>query len=453
MANYYEKQGSLVKLMEGLQRQGWLIYGFNEDQSDSMTDYFHPASWDGIAVKNGYILIVDIYANGSIGGDFIQRSYDHKVAKRIQKLQTLADNHAASKGERANALAMIEKLDKSVVEEILVQGNKPKVKYQKNPGNSKWHIERNGKIVAKGTGIYGFDDVNTWKEESIVFNDFETAKLYHRGWFNFSTPESWAEHIEYQKEQNKKTIKLLDKYFALLDKWDKIVTIKLGEGNQEELVEKTVVEVETIYVAVESDKPTDYVTIGEKWRCACGLEQNKIYKLVNENHIKKLTRVWTKFYGEITVENMIGSKLYGSNDIASYKTEPRKNTKASYFSGTKEDWEDKKFKYIELVPLKNKIEKVVLVKPNTKKSVFKKKREIKKDTKSGINFDTLIKEGEVVDFKHTKTHEMLKVLKLEAKLSIEEFKMFNQYLKSNKIGYYSKYAKGFILTNEEVITA
>lgn len=454
--SYYEKQGSLVNLMSGLQKRGWLIYGFNEDQSDSMTDYFHPASWDGIAVKNGYILVVDVYANGSIGGDFVQRSYDYKIAKRIQKLQTLADNHAASKGERANALTMIEKLDKSVIEDIIVQDDKPEVKYQKNPGNSKWHIERNGKIIAKGVGVFGFDNVNTWREEKVIYDDFEASKEFYPSYFNFTNEEDWKRNQEYRKEDKQKKIKMLDKYFALLGKWDKIATIKIGEG-EEKMIEKTVIEIKTIYVAVESDKPTQYVAIGEKWRRACGLDQNKIYKLVDEKHVAKLTREWTKFYGKITVENMIGSKLYGSNDIATYKPEPRKNTKSSYFSGTKQDWLDGKFRYIELIPLENKIEKTVLVKQSSKKTPSKKKstskKEIKDLTESNLDFEALIQEGEIVEFEHTKTHEMLKVLKLATRLSKESFKEFNQYLKKNGIGYYSKYAKGFVLANENVQAA
>lgn len=458
--SYYEKQGSLVSLMEGLQKRGWLIYGFNEDKSDMMTDYWHPASWDGIAVKNGYILVVDVYSNGSIGGDFIHRSYDHKLAKRIQKLQALADNHAASEGERANALAMIEKLDKSVVEEILVQGDKPEVKYQKNPGNSKWHIERNGKIVAKGTGVYAFDNVNTWREEKIIFDDFEVAKHAHASYFNFSTAEAWAESLKWIREKQKDKIKKLDKYFALLEKWDNVATIKLGEGDQEAMIEKTITEIETIYVAVVSDKPTDYVTIGEQWRRTCGLEQYKVYKLTEDKqHVKMLTRQWKKFYGDVNIKNMLGAKRHGSNDIVAYKPEPRGNTNASYFSGTEKDWEDGKFRYVELVPLENKIERTVLVPQKTKKASSKKakanvtKPETNTKDNTSVDFEELIQNGKMIDYEHTKTHEMLKVVKLDTHLPKEDFKALRQYLKDNDIGYYSSYAKGIVLAKSEDNTA
>lgn len=72
---YGDKQDSLVAIMEGLQFRGWSIYGYKEDKSDLMTDYFDPARWDGIAVKNGYILVVDCgYGGGTIGGSFIHRA-------------------------------------------------------------------------------------------------------------------------------------------------------------------------------------------------------------------------------------------------------------------------------------------------------------------------------------------------------------------------------------------
>ncbi len=53
--------------------------------------------------------------------------------------------------------------------------------------------------------------------------------------------------------------------------------------------------------------------------------------------------------------------------------------------------------------------------------------------------------GNIIDFKHTQTGEDLKVLKLNKRLTKEEFKNFNEWLQSEDKGYYSKFAKGFIL--------
>jgi len=60
------------------------------------------------------------------------------------------------------------------------------------------------------------------------------------------------------------------------------------------------------------------------------------------------------------------------------------------------------------------------------------------------DFDSLIDQGEIVDFERTDKKGVIeKVLKI--KTAIEDFKGFNQYMKSNKMGYYSRFAKGFIL--------
>jgi len=64
------------------------------------------------------------------------------------------------------------------------------------------------------------------------------------------------------------------------------------------------------------------------------------------------------------------------------------------------------------------------------------------------DYTSLIKQGEVVDFNRTDGKGVEKVLKIKAE--IEDFRSFNQYMKSNKIGYYSRIAKGFILYKEYV---
>jgi hypothetical protein len=62
------------------------------------------------------------------------------------------------------------------------------------------------------------------------------------------------------------------------------------------------------------------------------------------------------------------------------------------------------------------------------------------------DFDSLIEQGEIVDFERTDGKGVEKVLKIRAQ--IDDFKSFNQYMKSNKMGYYSRFAKGFILYKE-----
>ena len=60
MSTYYEYQDVGVMMAHKLMAtEGWEVYGYHADESDSMTDYYSPAYWNGIATKNGYILVVN----------------------------------------------------------------------------------------------------------------------------------------------------------------------------------------------------------------------------------------------------------------------------------------------------------------------------------------------------------------------------------------------------------
>ena len=94
-----------------------------------------------------------------------------------------------------------------------------------------------------------------------------------------------------------------------------------------------------------------------------------------------------------------------------------------------------------VVEVSNEDEKLTKRKINTKKQT--KEIEVKEDQ----NFEEILKNAKIEDFKHTQTGEELKVLKIKDK--IEDFKSFNMYLIKNEIAYYSKYAKGFVVKNIE----
>lgn len=58
--NYYTRQGATAAIGAALSDRGWKLIGYKEDRSDSMTDYFDPASWDGIARRDGLLLLCDV---------------------------------------------------------------------------------------------------------------------------------------------------------------------------------------------------------------------------------------------------------------------------------------------------------------------------------------------------------------------------------------------------------
>ncbi|MEJ1714994.1 hypothetical protein SMA37_25630, partial [Escherichia coli] len=92
MSNYYEFRSAKVNIAHTLVAKGWEIFGYKADESDSMTDYFSPSDWSGIATKNGYVLLVDIDSLRQSGYVRTKRSYNgttKDVQGKISKLQAM----------------------------------------------------------------------------------------------------------------------------------------------------------------------------------------------------------------------------------------------------------------------------------------------------------------------------------------------------------------------------
>lgn len=434
---YGDQRESLVNISKGLKSLGWSIYGFHEDQSDMMVDYYHPASWDGVAVKNGYILVVDCYINGEIGGDFIQSSYDPKISKKIQKLQALANCPSAADGERENALAQIEKLDKKLVKEVTITTDLPKVTFQKNPPHAKWHIEKDGNIIAKGNGVYSFSGINTWREETLIYDKQENNIMeYLKRYWNI---DNWDNFIKNRNEEKKGSIKILDKFFNLLTKWDNLAQIKLGDGEEDKLIKKIIEEKKVYYVQEPSETPTSYIKLNKGWK-ASGVFHSDVYKIYDKFNVKKLTLKY--IYPDDTKSN---------EGFYSYKLEPRKNTKFANIYITKEKIEKGIWVYVKLVKKVVTIKKEVWVKKtpkkeNTKPQQTQKSKIINSELDENQEFIDLFKSGEIKDFVRTDNGSIEKVLVIKEK--INDFKSFNIYLNKNKLAYYSKFARGFILKED-----
>ena len=94
--------------------EGWKVYGYKEDRSGSMTDYYDPANWDGIAEKNGYILCVDVYGAAELQEirkyNYDGFTYDNSIQEKITKLEQMTVERGASEAEEVSAKMMIEQL-------------------------------------------------------------------------------------------------------------------------------------------------------------------------------------------------------------------------------------------------------------------------------------------------------------------------------------------------------
>ncbi|MCY9599656.1 SAM-dependent methyltransferase [Paenibacillus chitinolyticus] len=161
---YGDKREAKVLIMRELVKRGWKTYGYKEDCSDSMTDYFDPASWDGLAEKNGYVLVIDhsnTYYSGYEKKQVLYSSVktNQDINRKLEKLHKLAAaNSGATEGERAAALAGIERLRcRDTEPQFTVVETYPSFTYE-NPGNCSWHIEKDGQIIGKGTGVFACND-------------------------------------------------------------------------------------------------------------------------------------------------------------------------------------------------------------------------------------------------------------------------------------------------------
>lgn len=408
-----------------------------------MTDYFDPARWDGIAVKNGYILVVDCYRSGTIGGSFIHQSYDSKIQKKLQKLYALRDNHAASEGEKANAQTIIDSLSQKVVTEIMFDSGLPEVTYQNNPANSKWHIERDGKIIDKGTGVFSFNRINRYQhgKENYEYKNRDDNRHLYRCIEWYDTDEKWDEHYKNDiLPARQEAIKLLDKYDALLNKWDSHVVIKLGDGEDNGvLVQKTVEKKNIYYVPEISDIPTEYVQLGKGWIKKCGLEQYKVYKRIEKSYFKLTPN-------RITLKD--------GTWVEAYKPIPNKSTKPTSTWIDEKDFAEGHVVYVNLVQKEEVREEIVWVRESktqpkpTAKQNSKAPKEIAIVESTDDKFSKLIENSHVKDFEHTRTGEMLKVLVVTEDLGKEGFIEFNKYMIKSGKGYYSRPAQGWILKDK-----
>jgi hypothetical protein len=180
---YGDKRDAKVKISYALAEKGWKIYGFSEDQSDSMTDYYHPASWDGIAEKNGFVLIIDISGSYGLqysGKEVRKYNYNGQAAissERITKLRALMNDAASTENEKASCAVLIEKEEqKANVEPSYTVTDAYPVFSNVNPKACTWHIEKDGQILAKGKGVFSTNDYD-WEDETKSKEEQKAEKL------------------------------------------------------------------------------------------------------------------------------------------------------------------------------------------------------------------------------------------------------------------------------------
>lgn len=177
---YWDKREARVMIARELVKKGWKIYGWKNDESDAMIDYFSPADWDGIAEKNGYVLCIDqnnLRHSGYEQKEYIGGNAVYKTNARIQKLQAMMSDAASTENEKASCAVLIQKeQEKSgMIEKYKVIETYPTFSYA-NPRGTNWHIEKDGQIIAKGKGVFAVNNYD-WENKEKTEAEQKAEKL------------------------------------------------------------------------------------------------------------------------------------------------------------------------------------------------------------------------------------------------------------------------------------
>ena len=212
--NYYDFRDAKDLIAMELSKRGWEIFGFKPDESDSMTDYWSPADWDGIATKNGYVVVIDC-------SDYIVKSRSGKkdyrrsnspeeieltveIQQKIKKLKEIRQDRGASPAEEATAKEKIEKL---LAKDKENKDNSTSITvyyptFQANPPRMSWHVEKDGVIIAKGNGVAKFSGLHYFDKEEAM----KSLEKYEKG--------------SYRYEEVEKKLKLYKSFFIFINKID-----------------------------------------------------------------------------------------------------------------------------------------------------------------------------------------------------------------------------------------
>ena len=320
MSNYYAKRDAKVNIAHELMNNGWNVFGYKADESDSMTDYYSPANWDGIATKNGFTLVVDTKYTGNSGRVQTKTTTNGSTNyKKIAKLKKMTIENGCTEAEAQAAQDMINKLKNSVKVNEEVISVWPE--FMANPKGCIWHIEKEGAIIAKGRSLTIFADV----PKSYMF-DIKTMKF--KG--SWKTVRDWNGNT-YDRELNEKEAKAVKSFKEFLNKIESVVSVKIGEEQEEDQLvkiteEKKTIKKEKIQVNRENelqvgdivhvDNSTGYVKILEafeghyntiKVSSRTWKESKSRFPLVNLNKQsfdRSLQRGYLKVYNIVEVEEV-----------------------------------------------------------------------------------------------------------------------------------------------------
>jgi hypothetical protein len=200
--HWTDRRRATANVGKELRARGWNLYGWKDDKSDSMTDYWDPESWSGIADHPDHPGVV-VVVGGWSAHDSGREQYRHvrepgemcphcdgsgddpsgwtlaaaRADPRRFNREHLILEHGEESGMRALFPDVVSPLHFNERGRLRCvkcagQGHKITVRqelvctwptFQGNPKRKTWHVERDGQIVKSGTGLaacanWNYDD-------------------------------------------------------------------------------------------------------------------------------------------------------------------------------------------------------------------------------------------------------------------------------------------------------
>ncbi len=459
-STYYKYKDVKVNIAHRLmQLDGWKVYGYSADHSDPYTDYYDPAYWGGIATKNGYTLVID----HSTAAQEYRRTYtintdtSPEINEKIKKLQQMTKENGASDQEEATAKAAILKLqEKQTAGQKTIEEYTPG--HLANPPRCNWHIEKDGVIIDKGTGLLKFASVPDISQERSLKDWQDFNNLSREEWINKTTQQ----YIRYwnDTEENARAsaesayntatekYKLLEQFNVLINRFNTIAGGMVGNAGENGFTYeiKKVIKYKTVYKFVPAEngsfKAGQCFQLKHNFNYGCFA--GFVYKFVASADGQTVhgQRVSLKSNKVLTgLANRSNSFGYYAADTAAESHGRDKEKFINWINSGAIEWG-------EVVEVKEpyEVEKAVKVDANgkeykqpitgTKKTAAEVPTEEKTDIKYIITPD-----------QDTRDNSNIFVVKLSALASPEQFKEIRQEMQ--KIGgYYSRFKRGFIFKKD-----
>lgn len=461
MSTYYEYRDVKVMIAHKLMNlEDWTVYGYKADESDSMTDYYDPAYWGGVAEKNGYVLCVNVY--GASEGEDIKKytnanAVDRSIYDKITKLEEMTVERGATEAEQATAQKRIDVLKTKLSEQeeqakkYVVVGHIPA--HMANPPRMNWHIEKDGKYIAKGNGILKYSAVHSYYTYGSYSESMKNFKENPQKWLEdltddfimrgtYDTEKRCREVAQYRFNEMQKDAKLVEQFENFVNKLDVMCGGMIGNGEQETYKTVTVTEYKTEIKAKETER-------GEVAEGQCfivkssyfnqGIRRGYVYRIHTDQ-----CPDGTTYYTAYKLNGKLTKECHGMTTASN-----------SWFIGEKNGISYSKFmKFIdegalnwcelEEVKTPHEVEKVV---KNTVKASRGTKTTATETSATDEEFNADNYTFEILEDTDTRDNSKIYLVKVAEKLSREEYLQMNKYIKSLG-GYYSKFKHAFLFKDD-----